>query len=507
MDSVKNLLDSKLNFRMRDVKKVVKGSKGIEFPKPLSAEQERFLVEQLNVNREYAGKVLVETNLRLVVHLVKKFRRPEDSDWEDFISIGTMGLIKGVNTFNPGKNTRLATYAARCIENEIFMHLRGEKKQKQVVSLRKVVSHDEDGNGLELQDILYQEYDTQYEILENKEMSSLVRKAIELLGEKQQKVLRLYFNINEEFTEREVDNKEGLTQEQIALLLGISRSYVSRILRNGVKNFIRFFLTLENGGDWDEETDRIFTKAVKNLENRRVKKSKHKKLHNKRSTYFKNNLFEAVEETGVAEEENSGQQEEKDTSFIELAIATEEIPQQTIRGPEERMDFEEGPGKVEERPKPEDVADIVAVIPEPDKTEPAARMIIISPEAKQYNRRGRRPGKKSITDATIVAPKRIIKPNLPGMSFYGSKKTLEAWGNEGVERHVVVISGKIIIAYCPYEDERTKMVFAFVPKMYADGTPVLTEKTKELSLSGCQLKLSKEESVPDQLRKVFSECI
>lgn len=194
-------------------------SGGGAFPPPLSEEEEREALERKEAGDESARAVLVERNLRLVAHVVKKYDVVGE-DTDDLISIGTIGLIKAINTFDRHKKTRLATYAARCIENELLMHLRSGRKNRGELSLYDPIGSDKEGNEIVLMDVLTQEGDTVAEMVESRvEQERLTRKLAELTP-RERRVLELRFGMGEYARQ---------TQREISKALGISRSYVSRI--------------------------------------------------------------------------------------------------------------------------------------------------------------------------------------------------------------------------------------------------------------------------------------
>ncbi|HHU33148.1 MAG TPA: RNA polymerase sporulation sigma factor SigK [Clostridia bacterium] len=206
------------------------------FPQPLSEEEEALRVSQMRSGNEEARNILIEHNLRLVAHITKKFEGSgEDSD--DLISIGTIGLIKAINTYDPAKGTRLATYAARCIENEILMHLRATKKQKVEVSLYDPIGVDKEGNEISLIDVLGTEHDVVADSVENLFEQKRVMEKIIILTSRERKVLELRYGLF---------NKLRKTQREIAKKLGISRSYVSRIEKKAIEKLMKE-LTTENG--------------------------------------------------------------------------------------------------------------------------------------------------------------------------------------------------------------------------------------------------------------------
>ena len=170
---------------------------------------------------EQAKKVLIEHNLRLVVYIAKKFDNT-GVGVEDLISIGTIGLIKAINTFNPEKNIKLATYASRCIENEILMYLRRNNKTKMEVSIDEPLNVDWDGNELLLSDILGTEEDTIYKDLENEVEQKLLLKAISRLSGRERTIIQMRFGLG-------TPDGEEKTQKEVADMLGISQSYISRL--------------------------------------------------------------------------------------------------------------------------------------------------------------------------------------------------------------------------------------------------------------------------------------
>ena len=192
---------------------------GDSFPKPLSrAEEQEYLARWARGDVE-ARNLLVEHNLRLVAHIMKKYYAQTD-DVDDLISIGTIGLIKGVNTYKPDKGVRLATYASRCIENEILMHFRSRKKSAGDVSLSDALDVDGDGSGLSIMDVVAQE-DDMAERIGNAELCQELLRSIETsLTKREAKIIRLRYGL---------DGAAPMTQKETAQLCGISRSYVSRI--------------------------------------------------------------------------------------------------------------------------------------------------------------------------------------------------------------------------------------------------------------------------------------
>ena len=188
------------------------------FPRPLSAAQEGECLERMAGGDLEARQRLIEHNLRLVAHVIKKFEHTGEEK-EDLISIGSIGLIKAVNTFNRKRGTRLATYAARCIENEILMFLRATSKKKNEVSLQEPIGVDKEGNEITLMEVISGD-DTIFEEVEMRLLQEKLIKMLQNLKNREKKVLMMRFGLAE---------GRRHTQKQIAATLGISRSYVSRI--------------------------------------------------------------------------------------------------------------------------------------------------------------------------------------------------------------------------------------------------------------------------------------
>ncbi|MDO4311473.1 MAG: RNA polymerase sporulation sigma factor SigE [Eubacteriales bacterium] len=191
-------------------------------PAPLSAEEEAETIAGIGTEQDQeAKKKLIEHNLRLVVYIAKKFDNT-GIGVEDLISIGTIGLIKAINTFNPMKNIKLATYASRCIENEILMYLRRNNKTKLEVSIDEPLNVDWDGNELLLSDILGTDEDTIYKDLEHEAERKVLVKALGRLSGREQMIVRMRFGIG-------TRDGEEKTQKEVADMLGISQSYISRL--------------------------------------------------------------------------------------------------------------------------------------------------------------------------------------------------------------------------------------------------------------------------------------
>ena len=202
------------------------------FTKPLTAEEERLYLKRYEEGDQEARKVLIERNLRLVAHVARKYQG-SDEDSDDLISIGTIGLIKAVATFDNSKNNRLATYAARCIDNELLMMLRMRKKTSREVSLYEPIGMDKEGNEINLLDIIEGENVDVPEIMDlEADTRRLYQILHKVLSEREQEVLRLRYGLFGE---------EEKTQREIAQRLNISRSYVSRIEKTALKKLKEFF--------------------------------------------------------------------------------------------------------------------------------------------------------------------------------------------------------------------------------------------------------------------------
>ncbi len=199
------------------------------FPKPLSAEEERYYLTLAQAGDLDARNVLIERNLRLVAHIMKKYYA-QTSDQEDLISIGTIGLMKGISTFDPSKGARLATYAARCVENEILMHFRAQRKSAQDVSLSDYIETGTDGAPLQLMDVVSEDCDL-LEQVSAKEMVVSLRKAMDsCLTEQERQVIQLRYGLNGQGAKR---------QREVAEITGISRSYISRIEKRALQKLRR----------------------------------------------------------------------------------------------------------------------------------------------------------------------------------------------------------------------------------------------------------------------------
>ena len=196
-----------------------------KLPEPLSREEEYELVEKSLNGDDDAKNKLIEHNLRLVVFLSKKYENT-GLDLEDLVSIGTIGLIKGINTYKLDKNIKLATYASRCIDNEILMFLRKNKKRKSEVSFEDNLSYDAEGNELHLEDILGTESDIVTKGLENETDKSLLYQELDKLNKRDKQIMILIYGLY---------NHEEMTQKDVANMLGISQSYISRIEKKVIR--------------------------------------------------------------------------------------------------------------------------------------------------------------------------------------------------------------------------------------------------------------------------------
>ena len=201
------------------------------FPQPLTAAEERYYLQRYTEGDLEAKHILIERNLRLVAHIVKKYQSCEE-EMEDLLSIGTIGLIKGVVTFNPDKCVRLGTYAARCIENEILMHLRARKKSSREVSLYEPIGTDREGNEIQLFNIIETEDDAHRKVALKDDVKTLYTRVESELSPRERLVLKMRYGLYHE---------EEYTQREIAGILGISRSYVSRIEKSAIEKLREFF--------------------------------------------------------------------------------------------------------------------------------------------------------------------------------------------------------------------------------------------------------------------------
>ncbi len=194
-------------------------------PPPLSKEEEYNLALKSSLGDKYARDKLIEHNLRLVVFLAKKYENT-GYDIEDLVSIGSIGLIKGINTYKADKNIKLATYVSRCISNEILMFLRKNKKKKVEVSLEETLNYDAEGNTLALEDVLGTEEDIVAESVSKKQETKFLINELNTLSDREKLIMTLRYGLN---------NTEEYTQKEVANMLGISQSYISRIEKKVIK--------------------------------------------------------------------------------------------------------------------------------------------------------------------------------------------------------------------------------------------------------------------------------
>ncbi|MEH7236111.1 RNA polymerase sporulation sigma factor SigK [Bacillus sp. JJ1562] len=224
-----------LGYFVKELLFLVSYVKNNAFPQPLSSSDEKKYLEMLAEGNELARNVLIEHNLRLVAHIVKKFENTGE-DTEDLISIGTIGLIKAIESYSQGKGTKLATYAARCIENEILMHLRALKKTKKDVSLHDPIGQDKEGNEISLIDVLKSETEDVIETIQLNMELEKIKEYIDVLDDREREVIVGRFGL---------DLKKEKTQREIAKELGISRSYVSRIEKRALMKMFHEFYRAE----------------------------------------------------------------------------------------------------------------------------------------------------------------------------------------------------------------------------------------------------------------------
>ena len=202
------------------------------FLKPLSFAEEQFYLLQLQRGDPEAKNILIEHNLRLVAHVAKKYQGC-DEDQDDLISIGTIGLIQAISTFDPSRTSKLSTYAARCIDNELLMMFRARRKRSREVSLYEPIGTDREGNEIQLFDVIEMNEEDVYRRLERKEdVIRLYQQVESVLSQRERMVLKLRYGLY---------NEEEYTQREIAAMLGISRSYVSRIEKSAIEKLRNFF--------------------------------------------------------------------------------------------------------------------------------------------------------------------------------------------------------------------------------------------------------------------------
>lgn len=210
--------------------------KGQSFFKPLSPEEEKIVIDKYLQGDEAARITLIERNMRLVAHVIKKFH-PSHEQIDDYISIGTIGLIKAISSYTPEKKTKLATYAARCIENEILMHLRAQKKVQRDISLFEPIGVDREGQSLMIRDLLQLDEKSALEQIEDKDLLKKLYDNLEVLDERELEIIMYRFGLFDQ---------NSHTQKEIAKKLTISRSYVSRIEKRALIKLYQKFQLSEN---------------------------------------------------------------------------------------------------------------------------------------------------------------------------------------------------------------------------------------------------------------------
>lgn len=209
------------------------GSYSIEvFKEPLSKEDEERYIKLMHEGDKNARDMLIEHNLRLVAHIVKKFN-PKENMVDDLISIGTIGLIKGIDTYKEAKNTRITTYAARCIQNEILMHYRANKKTSKDVSINDAIGYDKEGNEINLIDVIKNDEEDAIDKINTKDMIDKLNNYLKVLTPREKTIIKKRYGL---------DNEKERTQKEISKSLGISRSYVSRIEKRALTKILKEFI-------------------------------------------------------------------------------------------------------------------------------------------------------------------------------------------------------------------------------------------------------------------------
>ena len=206
------------------------------FPEPLSSEEEELYIKKSKNGDGDARSKLIEHNLRLVAHIVKKFDN-KNTDTDDLISIGTIGLIKGIDTYKKTPKVKITTYAARCIQNEILMYYRSNKKNHLTVSLNDSIGYDKEGNEINLADLLEDKQEDIIDKIQIKDNIKLLNKYLDKLNKREKEIIVKRYGLN---------NEKDLTQKEIAESLGISRSYVSRIEKRALTKILREFIKNKN---------------------------------------------------------------------------------------------------------------------------------------------------------------------------------------------------------------------------------------------------------------------
>jgi len=206
------------------------------FPPPLSIKEEEAYVDKMLAGDKNARSILIEHNLRLVAHIVKKFDS-KNTDTDDLISIGTIGLIKGIDTYKKTPKVKITTYAARCIQNEILMYYRSNKKNQFTISLNDSIGYDKEGNEINLVDLLEDKQEDILDKIQIKDNITLLNKYLKVLNKREKEIIVKRYGLN---------NEKDLTQKEIADMMGISRSYVSRIEKRALTKILREFIKNKN---------------------------------------------------------------------------------------------------------------------------------------------------------------------------------------------------------------------------------------------------------------------
>ena len=209
------------------------------FPKPLTAKEEQKYIKKMQEGDKEARNKLIEHNLRLVAHIVKKFETTTN-DIDDLIGIGTVGLIKGIDTYSPDKKVKLTTYAAKCAENEILMYFRSNKKNSKNIRIYEGISYDKEGNEITILDVLKTKDPDYLEDIYIKDNIELLKKYLRILTPRERKIINMRYGLN---------NQEERTQKEISKIMGISRSYVSRIEKRAITKILREFIKNKNYSD------------------------------------------------------------------------------------------------------------------------------------------------------------------------------------------------------------------------------------------------------------------
>ncbi len=220
-----------LKFLFKDLFIFVGAYSNNSFKEPLSKDEEEVYLKKFYLGDNEARNILIEHNLRLVAHIVKKYDSKDNTD--DLISIGTIGLIKGIDSFKGSKNTRLTTYAARCIENEILMYFRNNKKRNKDISINESIGFDKEGNEITILDILKTPDPDYIGNMDKKNNIEELMKYLDILNEREKEILIYRYGLF---------NKDEITQKEISKKLGISRSYVSRIEKRALTKILREFI-------------------------------------------------------------------------------------------------------------------------------------------------------------------------------------------------------------------------------------------------------------------------